>query len=279
MSSSPVPLVSFAALAANLAHPASTSATLPPTATAHPAPSPTDVIKQQNYHTFAVHSPMSTASTASDSDSASTAIRSTQGSLITSRCSTPDRLHSPLSLDTATATSSAASSRAPSPACSHLTLNASPSTRGFSVAGPSSHASSIHASISPAISPVSHPTTPPSPAHSSASVSSSASSEHSTDAPGSSVSTPTASSSSSTSSNYRPDRRSSRSKRIPLSASQKTLLEDFFRTNHYPTRDEKTELGNKIGLSSDKVHKWSINTHTRPQTRCPVCSTPPVQHC
>ena len=106
---------------------------------------------------------------------------------------------------------------------------------------------------------MSHPVTPPSPAHSSNSLSSSADSDHSSDPHTSSHSSQISSSSSS--SNYRPDRRSGRSKRIPLSATQKALLEEFFRTNHYPTRDEKTELGAKINLSSDKVHKWSLDRH------------------
>ena len=265
MNSSFAPLTSFAALAVNQSYPAPSASA----AIVSSSSTPTDSTKQP-YPSFVVSSPMSTASTASGSDSPSALARTTKGVLITSRCSTPERLHSPLSLDNTTAPSSAASSRATSPTYSHLTLASPPSTRDFNAPGLSSHAassaSSSHASVSPAISPMSQPVTPPSPAHSSAS--SSASSDHS--------STPTASSSSSSSSSsYRPDRRSARSKRIPLTASQKALLEEFFRTNHYPTRDEKTELGNKIGLSSDKVHKWSVpalHTHSRTGTSQPCCS-------
>ena len=51
---------------------------------------------------------------------------------------------------------------------------------------------------------------------------------------------------------------------MPLSQTQKAVLEDHFLTNHYPTREEKTALGQRINLTGDKVHKWSAHSPTLP---------------
>ena len=252
MSSSAVALAPTAAATSPLVHSASALKVYPAS----------DCPTSPGRSAFAAHSPMSTASTASGSDSPSTTSHGAgKGTLATFRCSSPERQHSPLSLDSTTASNSAVSSRAPSPTCAHLTF-------------PPSLATSNNTTVSPAISPLSHPVSPPSPAHSDTSRSSSASSEHSTEPGSTTTPTGTSTTSSSSSSNYRPARLHPRSKRIPLSSSQKALLEEFFRTNHYPTRDEKTELGNRINLSSDKVHKWSARTRTRHSHRLRVSFEP-----
>ena len=50
---------------------------------------------------------------------------------------------------------------------------------------------------------------------------------------------------------------------MPLSQTQKAVLEECFLSNHYPTREEKTALGQRIHLSGDKVHKWYDNRRTK----------------
>lgn len=41
------------------------------------------------------------------------------------------------------------------------------------------------------------------------------------------------------------------------------MLEQFFLNNPYPSREEKSELGSRVGLGVDKVHKWYDNRRTK----------------
>ena len=175
-------------------------------------------------------------------DRPSTGLSSTASTDVENETSVMD---SPLSVDASTCCSSATSSRAPSPSLHPLAPHNSPAHLKSESGKVSQVLPPPLALHSPTVSPATQPLSPASPSNSSDSLSS------------------TSSSSSASSFTYgkeasgRAERLRQRGKRVPLSQTQKAVLEESFLSNHYPTREEKTALGQRINLSGDKVHKWS----------------------
>ena len=217
-----------------------------------PHPPPMDGAGHLKTVAFSLYPPSSTSSTPAHLlDRPSTGLSSTSSTDAENEVNVVD---SPLSVDASTCCSSAASSRAPSPSLHPVPPHTSPTHRLKPQTALVPPPLALH---SPAVSPVVQPLSPGSPSASSEDLSS------------------TSSSSSSSSFTYgkeasgRGERLRQRGKRVPLSQTQKAVLEESFLSNHYPTREEKTQLGQRINLTGDKVHKWytTLTPHTPRSTR------------